>query len=223
MGVSKPTILFDLDGTLVDTTYLHTFSWWRALDGAGLRIPMARIHPLIGMGGSELLSTLLGADDEQISEAHGRYFAELHRYVRRLPGAAELVCHAKEDGFQTVIVTSAKSRDLDALLGALDSNDSIDEVINGEEVDQAKPAPDIFEAAKSAVGAEPATSLAVGDSVWDIEAAKRSGFRCVCLQTGGNHPQELMEHGAIAVYEDCEDLLARWDKAVAEIVDRPAS
>jgi HAD superfamily hydrolase (TIGR01509 family) len=220
--VPKPTIFFDLDGTLVDTTYLHTFAWWRAIDDAGIRLPMAEIHPLIGMGSSELLSALLGEDSEQISDAHGRYFAELHKFVRALPGAVDLVRRAKRDGSQTVIVTSAKKRDLDALLGALDADDSIDAVVSGEDVGQAKPAPDVFERAKAKVDPDPAATLVVGDSAWDAEAAERSGLKCVCLRTGGNDPDKLLQHGAIAVYKDCRDLLANWDDALAKAGFRPA-
>ena len=84
-------VFLDLDGTLVDTTYLHTYAWWRALDDAGERIPMAAVHPLIGMGSRELLASLLGREDHSISESHGRYFARLHSLVRPLPGADDLI------------------------------------------------------------------------------------------------------------------------------------
>ena len=84
-------VFFDLDGTLLDTSYLHTFAWWRALDDEYERVPMSRIHPLIGMGSHELLSSLLGSDRPSISRAHGRYFSGLHEFIRPLPGASELV------------------------------------------------------------------------------------------------------------------------------------
>ncbi|MHB1582362.1 MAG: HAD family hydrolase [Acidimicrobiales bacterium] len=106
--MTAPAVIFDVDGTLVDTTYLHTFAWFRALDDAGERRTMAAIHPLVGMGSTELLTTLLGRDDEAISEAHGEHFAELHRYVRPLPGARPLVRHVKAEGGRVVIPNSTK-------------------------------------------------------------------------------------------------------------------
>jgi len=205
------TVFFDLDGTLLDTTYLHTLAWWHGLEEGGERRPMAAIHQLIGMGSSELLTELLGREDEAISDAHGRYFAELHPLIRPLPGAADLVrrvaaCHA-----DVVVVTSAKQRDLNALLGPLGCDDLIDEVVHGEEVERAKPAPDLFNVALERTGAEPAEVLALGDAVWDVKAAAKAGIGCVAVETGGIDRSRLHDAGAIAVYTTCTHLLDTWD------------
>lgn len=207
---ARRAVFFDLDGTLLDTNYLHTLAWWRALDDAGERRPMAEIHRLIGMGGSELLTTLLGHDDPAISAAHGGYFAALHPYVSPLPGAAELVVQVRRHGGLVVLVTSAEKRDLPALLGALDCDASIDAVISGEDAERAKPYPDLFSIALGRASLPPTSVLAVGDAVWDIDAAARAGLWCLGVTTGGFSEAELVSAGALAVYRSCADLLDHW-------------
>lgn len=208
------TAFFDLDGTLVDTTYLHTLAWWRALDDAGERRPMAAVHPLIGMGSSEMLGELIGRDDPGISEAHGRYFSEMHPLIRALPRAAEVIRRTKDQGTRAVVVTSSKPRDLPALLGPLGCDDAIDEVIHGEETPRAKPAPDLFLQALERTGSDPTSTVSLGDAVWDISAAGRAGIPCVAVASGGTDPHRLCDGGAVAVYRDCEELLARWDDSL---------
>jgi len=205
------TVFFDLDGTLLDTTYLHTLAWWRALNDAGERQPMAAIHRLIGMGSSELLTTLLNHDDEEISQAQGKYFADLHPLIRPLPDAAKVVRRVVSDGGKVVVVTSAKERDLPALLGPLGCDDVIDEVVHGEEAERAKPAPDLFCLALERVGVEPQHVLALGDAVWDVKAAAKAGIACVAVETGGIERRLLEEAGALAVFATCTQLLEGWD------------
>lgn len=205
-----PAVYFDLDGTLVDTTYLHAYSWWRALDDAGETRPMAAIHPLIGMGSANLLRHLLGRDDDAVNEAHQRHFAALHPFVRPLPGATTLVQRVVEAGGMAVVVTSATPRDLEALLRPLGGRERFAAVVDGEHVEGAKPAPDPFLAALQRTGGDPARSLAVGDSVWDVRSAAAAGVACVGLQSGGIARADLAEAGAAAVYRDCADALAHW-------------
>lgn len=211
--MATQAVYFDLDGTLVDTTYLHAYAWWRALDDAGETRPMAAIHPLIGMGSAELLPKLIGREDEAISAVHGEYFAELHPFVRPLPGAAALLQRVVDAGALAVVVTSAKKRDLDALLGPLGCDTLIAEVIHGEDVEQAKPAPDPFVLALQRTGGDPGNSVAVGDSVWDVVAAAKAGMPALAVQTGGIARNDLEQAGAAAVYQDCCDLLRRWDSS----------
>lgn len=211
--MARPAVYLDLDGTLVDTTYLHAYSWWRALDEAGETRPMAAIHPLIGMDGDELLPRLIGRKDEAISRARGSYFEELHPMVRPLPGAAALLQRVVRAGGLAVVVTSATKKDLDALLRPLDCDRLIADVIDGDDVASAKPAPDPFLLALERTDGDPARSLAVGDSVWDVEAAANAGMACVGLQTGGIARHDLEQAGAAAVYRDCPDLLAHWDSS----------
>lgn len=205
----SPAVLFDLDGTLVDTTYLHTLAWWRALDEAGEHAPMAAINPLVGMGGSELLTTLLGSDQDSIGERHGELFAELHPLVRVLPGARELLYRVRDAGGQVLIVTSAKERDLPVLLGALDCDEVVGEVVSAGEA-RGKPAPDLFETALHRAGCPPSGAIAVGDSVWDVEAAARAGLPAIGVATGGTPQEHLREAGAVAVYRSCPELIDLW-------------
>jgi HAD superfamily hydrolase (TIGR01509 family) len=209
---TKTAVYFDLDGTLVDTTYLHTFAWWRALDEAGVAKPMAAIHPLIGMGSTELLTHMIGRDDQSISAAHGRWFAAMHPSVRPLPGAAALIKRVAR-GAKVVVVTSAKKRDVDALLRPLDCEAFIADVVDGDDVGCSKPAPDAFVVALRRTGADPARSLAVGDSVWDIKAAAASGMPCIGLQTGGIARRDLERAGAAAVYRDACELMHHWGQS----------
>ncbi|HVX21400.1 MAG TPA: HAD family hydrolase [Acidimicrobiales bacterium] len=209
--MAGPAAFFDLDGTLVDTTYLHAFAWWQALDRAGETRPMAAIHPLIGMGSSGILRTLLGRDDAAIDDAHGACFRELHDLVRPLPGAPDLLHRVAGQGGRVVIVTSAKPQDLGVLLGALDCDDLIADVVGGEDVDREKPAPDPFAVALGRTGADPRRSLAVGDSVWDVEAAAKVQMGCIGLQTGGIAAADLADAGAVATYRGCAELLDAWD------------
>jgi HAD superfamily hydrolase (TIGR01509 family) len=200
-------VCFDLDGTLVDTTYLHTIAWWRALDEAGEGRPMSHIHALIGMGGSELLGELLGRDDESISASHRSHFESMYPMIRALPGASDLLRAIAGQGMQVVIVTSARKRDLDALLGPLGCEDVIEEVVLGEEVDRAKPAPDGFSRALDCTGLPPETVIAVGDAEWDVKAARRAGIPCLGVESGGTDQRLLLDAGAVAVYADCARLL----------------
>jgi HAD superfamily hydrolase (TIGR01509 family) len=210
---NRRAVFFDLDGTLLDTNYLHTFAWWRALEDAGERRPMAEIHRLIGMGSSELLSTLVGHDAPEISTSHEKYFGELHPFISPLPGANELVARVSEHGGLVVVVTSAKKHDLSTLMGALGSEteDRVDFVVHGEDADRAKPHPDLFSIALGRASLPPSSVLALGDAVWDVEAAGRAGISCVGVNTGGFSEAELRSAGALAVYHSCADVLTHWE------------
>lgn len=205
-----PVVFFDLDGTLVDTTYLHTYAWWQALDDAGITVPMSKIHPLIGMGSSGVLETLVGHDDEALSEHQGERFRALHPSVRALPAAVSLIERVNEEGGRAVVVTSAKERDLEALFAPLGGPDVVSAIVHSADAPRPKPDPDPFAVAIERTGAEPRRALAVGDSVWDVEAAAKVGVACIGLQTGGIAREDLHRAGAVAVYRDCVDLLEHW-------------
>jgi HAD superfamily hydrolase (TIGR01509 family) len=210
---SRSAVFFDLDGTLLDTNYLHTWAWWRALDEAGVPAPMAKIHRLIGRDGDDLLTEIAGSVDEQISEAHTRIFAELGEQIRPLPGALELVKSVRQRGSLVVIVTSAGKAELERLLDALGCDDEIDAVVHGEDVESAKPDPDIYRHALDETGSEAGRVVALGDTVWDIEAARGAGVRCVAVETGGIARCELEAAGAAAVYPSCAEIVKNFDSS----------
>jgi HAD superfamily hydrolase (TIGR01509 family) len=219
-GRKPPAVFLDLDGTLLDTSYFHTVAWWRALDEAGVGRPMCEIHELIGMGSSELLARLIGDDNNhQISKRHGEFFASFHDSVRALPGADDLIQAIKDRGGEVVVVTSATERDLGPLLGALKASELIDVVVHGEAAEEAKPSPQPFRVALERSGRDPSQAIAIGDSVWDVEAAAGAGVGCIGVGTGGIWPLKLEHAGAVGVYESCKDLLEHWDtSALGDLV-----
>jgi len=208
---SRPAVLFDVDGTLVDTTYLHTLAWWRALTDAGHELAMASVHHVIGMGSSELLTELIGRDDPALSDAHGHQFQRLKGELRVLPGARDLVEEVSRRGAAVVLATSAQSRDLDDLLRVLDLGDLVDHVTHSADVEEAKPAGEIFRTALAGVGARAERSIVIGDTPWDVEAAAKAGLETVAVQTGGHGAVELRQAGAVGVYRDPAHLLDELD------------
>jgi HAD superfamily hydrolase (TIGR01509 family) len=199
-------VLFDLDGTLLDTNYLHTLAWWRALSEAEKGVPMSAIHHLIGMGSTEMVTELLGRPDDQVCRAHRDHFAKMHDFIRPLPGATELVRAVGDSGALVAIVTSAEKDQLDALLALLGCDDAIDVLVHGGQ-GEAKPAPDLFQIALARAEIESSSALALGDSVWDVLAANRAGLRCIAVETGGIARSLLEDAGATAVYGSCREVL----------------
>jgi HAD superfamily hydrolase (TIGR01509 family) len=178
MTSPRPAVLFDIDGTLLDTNYFHAVAWWRALQDAGEDIAMARIHPLIGMGSDQLLRVLLGEEREGLSDVHAAYYQPYKdELLHAFPGAADLLAAVAERGAQVVLATSSKEEDLDRLLGALGAPDGvIADIVHGDMVGSSKPAPDIFAVALEHLRLHPEQTLVVGDTKWDIEAAAKLGI-----------------------------------------------
>lgn len=204
-----PGILFDVDGTLVDTNYLHTLAWSRALRSVGEWAPMNAIHRLTGMGGDQLVPELLGHDSPGASEARERAFADLIDDTEAFPGAADLVRACHDGGLRTVLATSSPAAELAHHRKVLDVDDALDAATGSDDVEASKPSPDVFVAAMEAAGLDPARALVVGDSVWDIRAADAAGIGCIALESGGFSRHELAEAGAADVYRDAGHLLAR--------------
>ena len=212
MSSRRPAVLFDVDGTLLDSNYFHTVSWWYALQETGEDIPMSRIHPLIGMGSDQLLTELLGEEREGLSDVHARYYKPYKKDLKAFPGAPDVLSAVAERGVQVVLVTSSKSEDLDQLMEALGAEDGvIAEIVHGDMVGSSKPAPDIFAVALEHLDLDPEQTVVVGDTPWDIEAASKLGIDVVTVLTGGHTRERLEEAGAAAVYENVAELLAKLD------------
>jgi HAD superfamily hydrolase (TIGR01509 family) len=206
----RPGVLFDLDGTLVDTNYLHTLAWSRAFVDAGTWAPMNAIHRLVGMGGDQLVPELLGHDCPEASEARSHRYEELKGEVRAFPAAAQLLRLAHDRGVAVVIATSSPEDELAVPLAALDAGGAIDVVTNADDVSNSKPDPEVFVEAMRRAGVDPQRALAVGDSIWDVRAARAAGIGCIGVETGGFSRHELSEDGAVFVYRDVEELYRQF-------------
>ncbi|MER6366358.1 HAD family hydrolase [Kitasatospora sp. NPDC001527] len=220
---TSPAALFDVDGTLLDTTYLHTLAWWEALRQYDHTVPAARVHRAIGMGADRLLDHLLGEDrdrdeDEAVTAAHDALYARYWPVVRPLPEAAELLRSCARRGWRVVLASSASERELTALRAVLDADEVIAAVTTADDVAATKPEPDLVRAALDRADSTPGQALFVGDTLWDVTAAARAGMPCVAVESGGHSAQDLLGAGAAEVHADTGELLAALD---ASLLGRP--
>lgn len=212
-------VLFDVDGTLVDTTYLHTVVWWEALRQFDHDVSMARIHRGIGMGADVILDHLLGEDrnrddDDALAEAHSALYGAWWERLRPLPGATDLLRACAKRGLAVVLASSAAERELGVLRRVLDTDEVITAATSSSDAEQSKPAPDILQAALDQSGVDPHRAVFVGDAVWDVQAAAKLDIPCIGLACGGTSAAELRDAGAVAVYDDPAALLAALDTSV---------
>lgn len=213
MPTPAPVVL-DVDGTLVDSNYQHALAWHRAFAQLGLTVPAWRTHRAIGMGGDTLVEALAGKDwdaehGDAARDAERVLFTEQRDAVTPLPSARDFLVHVHERGHPVVLSSSAKADELDHYLELLDARDLVDAWTTSGDVEQTKPAPDLVEVALERLGS-PDGAVMVGDSVYDVEAAKRAGLGTVALRTGGFGADELAEAGAVAIYDDLTALLERF-------------
>lgn len=209
-------VIFDVDGTLVDTNYLHAVTWWEAFRQYGHGVDMADIHRAIGMGSDKLLDHLLPddrdrADDDGIRAAHKTLYREYWTRLRAFDGAADLLRACAARGSKVVLASSADGDEMQALLAALDAEDAITAVTSSADVEESKPAPDIVQVALDRAGVPADQAIFVGDTVWDVKACRHAGLPCVAVLTGGIGAGELREAGAVAVYDGPADLLQHLD------------
>jgi HAD superfamily hydrolase (TIGR01509 family) len=204
-----PAAILDIDGTLVDTNYQHAIAWYRAFRQHGIVLPIWRIHRHIGMGGDQLVASLVG---EEFDEEHGddvraaetALYLSLIPEVEPLEGARELIEELKRSGHAVILASSAKSQELDHYLDLLDARDLADDWTDSSDVEQTKPHPDLVAAAIEKAGGGDA--VMVGDSVWDCEAAKNAGIQAIGVLTGGFSEKELEDAGAVAVFRSVVEL-----------------
>jgi HAD superfamily hydrolase (TIGR01509 family) len=218
MSASVTAVLFDVDGTLVDSNYLHAVTWWEGMRQAGHTVPMARIHRAIGMGSDQLLDAVLPADrdrgaDEDIRAAHGALYATCWSRLMPLEGAAELLRACKRRGLRVVLASSADEREFNALRKALDAEDAIDAATSSADVERSKPAPDLVHVALDKARVRPEEAVFVGDTVWDVQACQKAGVPCVGLLSGGIGRDELLRAGAVEIYDGPADLLSAFDRS----------
>ncbi|PTL74686.1 HAD family hydrolase [Rathayibacter caricis DSM 15933] len=209
-------VLFDIDGTLVDSNFLHIEAWARAFWQCDLEVPAWRIQRAIGADSSELIGMLTDDDvDEQtrtqLKTLHAKNYAELGPRLVLLPGARELVQAIAERGARVVLATSAPQEELDLLLRVLDLGDAVHAVTSGEDVDTAKPDPGIIAIALERAEVGPDDAIMIGDASWDVLAAEKAGLATVAVLSGGTGEHELREAGAVAVYDDAAAILSDLD------------
>jgi HAD superfamily hydrolase (TIGR01509 family) len=213
-----PAVLFDVDGTLIDSNYLHVTAWLRAFDAEGLPADGWRIHRCIGMDGTTLVRTL--AEDasqdvlDRLKDRHSEFYQETTALLEPLPGARDLLRWVAGHGLQVVLATSAPEDELATLREVLDCEDVLGAVTSSKDVDTAKPKPDIVAVALDRAGVSADDAVFIGDAVWDCEAAKRAGVTSIGVQSGGVSPAELLQAGASEVFEDPGDLLAKVDSTL---------
>ncbi|HLN77306.1 MAG TPA: HAD family hydrolase [Nocardioidaceae bacterium] len=213
----RPGVLFDVDGTLLDTNYLHALSWWQAMNDAGHHgVTMAAIHRAIGIASEGLVEQLLGEEDAQAIEAHSERYTALREQVgvTAFPRTAELVKRCVDEGFVAVLATSGKEDDLEWMLPAIGAGDSFAGFTTSSDVEAGKPAPDLVTTAIDQHHLDPGRSVVIGDTVWDVQAAERAGVPCIALTSGGISEAELREAGAAEVYADPADLLDHIDDSL---------
>ncbi|WP_035772887.1 HAD family hydrolase [Arthrobacter sp. Br18] len=209
-------VLFDVDGTLVDTNYLHTLAWWQAFRRFGHDAPMAGIHRAVGMGGDKLIGHLLGADrdaseDGELESTHAAVYSSYWPSIRRFEGARELLQRCAADGLTVVLASSSSTQEVTVMREIIDADDVIAGATSSSDAEHSKPSPDILTAALDSAGLRAENSVFVGDAVWDVLAASELGIPTIAVLSGGTSAAELREAGAVEVYADVAQLLAAFE------------
>ena len=211
-------VLFDLDGTLVDSNDLHVRVWAQVLRDHHIHATDEAIHGQIGKGADLLVPALSPGVEEgmanALGEAHGAIFKASHLdHVKPFPSAHDLLASTKAAGRRVVLASSASQSELDHYIDILDARDIVDASTSIDDVATSKPAPDIFAVALKKVGVEPSEAIVVGDSPYDVEGAQRAGMQTVALRSGGFFDEELKAAGAAAIYDDATALLAAFESS----------
>lgn len=208
---TQRAVLFDIDGTLVDSTYHHAIAWQRAFDGIGMPVPLWLIHRSVGMGGDRLVGEVAGERTEQrhgsqLRTAWRAEYLRLRGEVHPLPGATDLVRSLRDQGFQVALASSGDAEFAREAVATLGIRKDVSVLVTVEDVEASKPAPDLVgEALRRLRDVE--TAVFVGDTPYDVIAAERAGIGCLAVRSGGYGSAELHDAGAAAVVEGPSDLL----------------
>ncbi len=221
--MADTAFIFDLDGTLVDNVYEHVLAWKLALDEAGFVVPTWRVHRRIGMSGHLLVEELAKEafapvtveTVERVAKRHGEIFKTFAQIGRPLPGAADLLAYLSQHAISWAIATSGHAENAHAALQSLSVDPAKAVVVTRDQVQAAKPAPDLFIEAARRLERPVEKAFVVGDSVWDMIAGARAPSRGLGLLSGGYAASELMEAGATEVFADPADLLGRIEELLA--------
>jgi phosphoglycolate phosphatase-like HAD superfamily hydrolase len=216
------TVVLDIDGTLLDSTYLHATAWSRAFQAHGVHPPLWRIHRAIGMGGDRLVAAVAGDEVEKragdgIRDRWEQEYDAVIDQTRLLDGAALLLDACRERGLAVALASSSIPKHARYALDLLDAQRRAHGWTTADDAEESKPDPELIDAALERVGG--GAAVVIGDTVWDVQAARRAGLPAICLLSGGISRGELEEAGAVAVYEDPCDLLRHLDEALT-LADR---
>ena len=213
--MAERAVLLDVDGTLIDANYQHALAWYRAFRRHGIVLPVWRIHRHVGMGGDQLVPSLVGDEVEAdkgdaIRDARDAFFQELIDEVSPLAGAHDLITELKERGHRVVLASSSPEKEIEHYLELLEARAVADGWTTDDDVESTKPRPDLVRAALAKAGTDDA--VLVGDTPWDIESARNSGVETVTVITGGYCEQELRDAGAAAVFESVDEIRSHLDE-----------
>ena len=212
-------VVFDVDGTLVDSVDLHAHAWREAFRHFGKDVPFERVREQIGKGADQLLPVFFSADElerfgKELEEFRQNLFQ--HKYMPRVkafPRVRDLFLHIRHEGQRVLLASSAKEEELDSYKHLMNAEDLIDETVNSSEVSKSKPHPDIFSAALKRAGVTADRAIAVGDSPYDAEAAGKIRLATIGMLCGGFPEEKLRAAGCIAIYRDPADLLAHFEES----------
>jgi HAD superfamily hydrolase (TIGR01509 family) len=215
-------VLFDIDGTLMDTNNLHVTAWVRAFRQGGYSIPPERITVEIGKGGDNLIPSILGepqskADEEEqqrISDGHGDEYMKLIDQARPFPAAANILALLHQRGIKIALATSAGDDEVKHYLGYLNADQNVDEITTIADVKDSKPAPDVFAVALKKLGLEPSEAVAVGDTPYDISAARKIDLPCVAVVSGGFSRAQLEAAQPVAIFQNVSELQNHLDELI---------
>ncbi|HZU59386.1 MAG TPA: HAD family hydrolase [Solirubrobacteraceae bacterium] len=210
------TAILDIDGTLVDTNYQHALAWYRAFRRHQIVLPVWRIHRHIGMGGDQLVCALTDERTEEelgdeIRSAEKDLYFELIGEVEPMEGARQLMEQLRQRGHRVILASSAKPEEVEHYLDVLDARDLADAWTTSGDVESTKPDPDLVHAALAKADEAPDEAVMVGDTPWDVHAARRAGVDTVAVLTGGFAIEELTESGAVAVFQSVAELGQRLE------------
>ncbi len=217
LGFTMAVVVLDIDGTLVDTNYQHALAWFRAFRKHEIVLPVWRIHRHIGMGGDQLVEALTDEDTDRrcgddIRSDESDLYMELIGEVEPMQGSRKLIEDLRARDHVVVLASSAKEKEVDHYLDLLDARELANGWTTSADVEATKPEPDLIRAALECVDGSPDDAVMVGDTPWDIHAARRASVPTIAVLTGGFAIEELEESGAAAVFESVSALRDRLDE-----------
>ena len=217
---TSPGVLLDVDGTLLDTNYLHALAWWQAFRDAGVAgVTMADTHQAVGIASGGLVDRLAQEADpktkRKVVKRHSKRYAKLQDQVVSFGGADHLVRRCHDAGYRVVLATSGPKSDLGWMLPAIGVGEGIlTGATTSDDVAEGKPAPDLLSTAIRQHDLDPGRTVAIGDTVWDVQAAHRAGVPLIALTCGGIARCELSDAGADEIFDSPSDLVDRWDDSL---------